>query len=132
MAATAKALREVCGGGKLTCRFTHVYPDGPAPYFTILAPVKRGSELEQWGEKVAAADLEDLLAVYGQLPGCQQLVAVYLDPGLHEPRLSGGQPTSQHFRGRNRKHRRIARWTLPLWLYVSVTGVVIYGMLYKL
>lgn len=30
------------------------------------------------------------------------------------------------------KHRRIARWTLPLWLYVSVTGVVIYWMLYQL
>lgn len=29
-------------------------------------------------------------------------------------------------------HRRIARWTLPLWLYVSVTGVVIYVMLYHL
>ena len=28
------------------------------------------------------------------------------------------------------KHKRIARWTLPLWLYVSVTGVVIYLMLY--
>jgi uncharacterized membrane protein YozB (DUF420 family) len=30
------------------------------------------------------------------------------------------------------KHRRIARWTLPVWLYVSVTGVVIYVMLYKM
>ncbi len=30
------------------------------------------------------------------------------------------------------KHRRIARWTLPLWLYVSVTGVVVYWMLYRL
>ena len=30
------------------------------------------------------------------------------------------------------KHVRIARWTLPLWLYVSVTGVVIYLMLYRL
>jgi uncharacterized membrane protein YozB (DUF420 family) len=29
------------------------------------------------------------------------------------------------------KHRQIARWTLPLWLYVSVTGVVIYWMLYQ-
>jgi putative membrane protein len=29
-------------------------------------------------------------------------------------------------------HRRIARWTLPLWFYVSVTGVVIYWMLYHL
>ena len=30
------------------------------------------------------------------------------------------------------RHRRLARWTLPLWLYVSVTGVVIYLMLYQL
>ena len=30
------------------------------------------------------------------------------------------------------RHARIARWTLPLWLYVSVTGVVIYVMLYQL
>ncbi len=29
-------------------------------------------------------------------------------------------------------HRRLARWTLPIWLYVSVTGVVIYAMLYHL
>ena len=30
------------------------------------------------------------------------------------------------------KHRKIARWTLPIWLYVSVTGVVVYWMLYHL
>lgn len=30
------------------------------------------------------------------------------------------------------KHRRIARWTLPIWLYVSVTGVIVYWMLYRL
>src|SRR5262245_4349271 len=30
------------------------------------------------------------------------------------------------------RHRRIARWTLPIWLYVSVTGVVVYAMLYHL
>jgi uncharacterized membrane protein YozB (DUF420 family) len=29
------------------------------------------------------------------------------------------------------KHRRIARWTLPIWLYVSITGVVVYLMLYR-
>jgi uncharacterized membrane protein YozB (DUF420 family) len=29
-------------------------------------------------------------------------------------------------------HRKIARWTLPLWLYVSVTGVIVYLMLYQL
>lgn len=33
-------------------------------------------------------------------------------------------------RGRFETHRRVARWTLPLWLYVSVTGVAIYVMLY--
>ncbi len=30
------------------------------------------------------------------------------------------------------KDRRIARWTLPIWLYVTITGVVVYGMLYRL
>jgi alkyldihydroxyacetonephosphate synthase len=51
------ALGEVCGGGSVMCRFTHVYPDGPAPYYTILAPARRGAELEQWSElKRAASD----------------------------------------------------------------------------
>jgi putative membrane protein len=36
------------------------------------------------------------------------------------------------FREKFDKHKRLARWTLPIWLYVSVTGVVIYGMLYHL
>jgi alkyldihydroxyacetonephosphate synthase len=36
------------------CRFTHVYPDGPAPYYTILAPGRRGSEVSQWDEIKAA------------------------------------------------------------------------------
>jgi uncharacterized membrane protein YozB (DUF420 family) len=39
---------------------------------------------------------------------------------------------SRALRERYDAHRRIARWTLPLWLYVSVTGVVIYFMLYHL
>src|SRR5216683_770048 len=30
------------------------------------------------------------------------------------------------------RHKKIARWTLPLWLYVSVTGVIVYLMLYRL
>ncbi|MBI4569110.1 MAG: DUF420 domain-containing protein [Planctomycetes bacterium] len=34
------------------------------------------------------------------------------------------------FRGRIDRHRRLARWTLPIWLYVSVSGVVVYIMLY--
>ena len=35
-------------------------------------------------------------------------------------------------RGQFDRHRRIARWTLPIWLYVSVTGVIVYWMLYRL
>lgn len=35
-------------------------------------------------------------------------------------------------RGEYGRHRRVARWTFPLWLYVSVTGVVVYLMLYRL
>jgi uncharacterized membrane protein YozB (DUF420 family) len=34
-------------------------------------------------------------------------------------------------RGRFDKHRKIARWTFPIWLYVSVTGVIVYMMLYQ-
>jgi uncharacterized membrane protein YozB (DUF420 family) len=36
------------------------------------------------------------------------------------------------WRKRWAQHRRIARWTLPIWLYVSVTGVVVYWMLYQI
>jgi uncharacterized membrane protein YozB (DUF420 family) len=39
---------------------------------------------------------------------------------------------SRGLRGRYDPHRRIARWTLPVWLYVSVTGVIVYWMLYRL
>jgi protein SCO1/2/putative membrane protein len=35
-------------------------------------------------------------------------------------------------KGKFERHRAIARWTLPIWLYVSVTGVVVYVMLYHL
>ncbi len=43
------------GEGVVTCRLTHVYPDGAAPYFTVLAPARRGEELEQWAELKQAA-----------------------------------------------------------------------------
>ena len=39
---------------------------------------------------------------------------------------------SRALKNRFPAHRRIARWTFPVWLYVSVTGVVVYVMLYKL
>jgi alkyldihydroxyacetonephosphate synthase len=57
-AAAQQAVREVCGErGLVTARFTHVYPDGPALYFTVLAPARRGEEVAQWHEiKRAASD----------------------------------------------------------------------------
>jgi uncharacterized membrane protein YozB (DUF420 family) len=39
---------------------------------------------------------------------------------------------SRGLRARFDRHRAIARWTLPIWLYVSVTGVVVYWMLYRM
>ena len=57
MHATNDAVTRICGRGRVTCRFTHVYPDGPAPYYTIMAPGKKQSQLEQWDEiKAAASD----------------------------------------------------------------------------
>ena len=57
MAATRDAVQRICGSGTVSCRFTHAYPDGPAPYYTILAPGRRGAELEQWDEiKTAASE----------------------------------------------------------------------------
>jgi alkyldihydroxyacetonephosphate synthase len=53
--ATCDAVKRICGAGTVTCRFTHVYPDGPAPYFTIIAPARPNSQLEQWAEIKAAA-----------------------------------------------------------------------------
>ena len=62
MEAARGKVAEVCdapadgpGAPRISCRFTHVYPDGPAPYFTVLAPAVRGGEVEQWDEIKAAA-----------------------------------------------------------------------------
>lgn len=55
--ATQDALNRVCGGGSVTARFTHIYPDGPAPYYSFTGLGKPGSELSQWAEiKTAASD----------------------------------------------------------------------------
>jgi alkyldihydroxyacetonephosphate synthase len=64
--AVERALEETCGGGRVMCRFTHVYPDGPAPYFTVLAPARRGSEVEQW-DTIKAAASEAILSGGGTI-----------------------------------------------------------------
>ncbi len=50
----AAARTAVEGAARVSCRFTHVYPDGPAPYYTVLAPARRGEEVEQWAAIKAA------------------------------------------------------------------------------
>ena len=47
-AALAEAGRAACGRVLVACRLAYVYPDGPAPYYTFVAPARVGAELEQW------------------------------------------------------------------------------------
>jgi alkyldihydroxyacetonephosphate synthase len=54
VAAVSGAPPEGPGAPRVSCRLTHVYPDGAAPYFTVLAPAVRGGEVEQWDEIKAA------------------------------------------------------------------------------
>ncbi len=54
MAAARAAAEDASGVAQVSCRFTHVYPDGPAPYYTVLAPALRGEEIEQWAAIKAA------------------------------------------------------------------------------
>ncbi len=51
-----KVLGEVCQQGELSCRFTHVYPDGPAPYYTWSGMGRQGSEIAMWQEVKSAAN----------------------------------------------------------------------------
>ncbi|MDQ6835080.1 MAG: FAD-binding oxidoreductase [Actinomycetota bacterium] len=66
MERTTAAVQEVCGAGGVSCRFTHVYPDGPAPYFTVLGAARRGHELEQWAQ-IKRAAAEAILASGGTI-----------------------------------------------------------------
>jgi alkyldihydroxyacetonephosphate synthase len=51
------------GSTSVSYRLTHVYPDGPAPYFTVLAPAPRGGEVDRWDEVKAAVN--DAIAAHG-------------------------------------------------------------------
>jgi uncharacterized membrane protein YozB (DUF420 family) len=71
-----------------------------------------------------------------RFPGTGALRTVYLLILATHTVLAAAVPPlalvtlSRALAGRFDRHRRIARWTLPVWLYVSVTGVVVYLMLY--
>jgi alkyldihydroxyacetonephosphate synthase len=63
LAAATDAVTRVAGAGLVTCRFTHVYPDGPAPYFGVYAAGRWGSTVAQWDEIKAA--VSEAIAVAG-------------------------------------------------------------------
>ncbi|MDT0274442.1 FAD-binding oxidoreductase [Blastococcus goldschmidtiae] len=59
------AVHEVTGvPGRVSCRFTHVYPDGPAPYFTVVGVGRPGSEVAMWDD-VKTAAMEVLTRLQG-------------------------------------------------------------------
>ncbi|HUJ57854.1 MAG TPA: FAD-binding oxidoreductase [Kofleriaceae bacterium] len=64
--AAVQAALDGDGGGLVACRFTHVYPDGPAPYYTFVAPLRAGGELAQW-RAIKAAACEALVAAGGTI-----------------------------------------------------------------
>ncbi|HEV3124579.1 MAG TPA: FAD-binding oxidoreductase [Candidatus Dormibacteraeota bacterium] len=64
--ATREALTDACGTGLLSCRFTHVYPDGCAPYYTVIAPGRPGSSISQW-QQIKRAASEAILANGGTI-----------------------------------------------------------------
>jgi uncharacterized membrane protein YozB (DUF420 family) len=71
-------------------------------------------------------------------PGQGPIRAVYFAILISHTMLAATVPflalitLSRGLSARYDRHRSIARWTLPIWLYVSVTGVVVYFMLYQL
>ena len=65
--ATEAAIREACGRtGQVTCRFTHVYPDGPAPYFTFHGLGRHSDLLSQW-QMIKSAAGDALIAAGGTI-----------------------------------------------------------------
>jgi len=66
VAAVQRALDDECGGGVVACRFTHVYPDGPAPYYTFVGALRAGGELAQW-RAIKHAASEALAAAGGTI-----------------------------------------------------------------
>jgi protein SCO1/2/putative membrane protein len=85
--------------------------------------IKHGQPTSFQDEAIGAPDWA--LPVYLGILGSHTLLAVIVAPLALVTAYLG-------LRGRLVRHVRLARWTLPLWLYVSVTGVVVYWMLYRL
>jgi alkyldihydroxyacetonephosphate synthase len=64
--AARDAVREACGQGVISSRFAYVYPDGPAPYYSVYAPGRPGAELEQW-DAIKQAASEAIVSLGGTI-----------------------------------------------------------------
>lgn len=64
--AASSAARPASGRALVTCRLAFAYPDGPAPYYTVLAPARRGGEVAQW-EKIKNAASDAVLSAGGTI-----------------------------------------------------------------
>jgi alkyldihydroxyacetonephosphate synthase len=64
--AARASIERICGTGVVTCRFTHVYPDGPAPYYGIYAGGRWDSLDAQW-DAIKAAVSEAIIAAGGTI-----------------------------------------------------------------
>ena len=69
---------QICGGGQITCRVRHAYPDGPAPSCSVVAPGRPESLVQQWDEIKAAAEA---LRAHGGTKGALHPAGV-LNPGV--------------------------------------------------
>ena len=90
--ATEQALQSVgAWPGLVTCRLTHVYPDGAAPYFTVLAPARRSGRLEQWS--AVKAEVMDVIDAEGGTVTHHHAVGRDHRPGYdrQRPELFAGQ-----------------------------------------
>ena len=139
-AGRAGAVRDACGeGGQVHCRFTHVYPDGPAVYFTVIAPARRGEEVAAVGGDQArrcptrsspraarsptttpsGATTARGMTASARTPFAAALrgAKAAVDPhGDHEPRradrsaaIADGAPAHENRRARPRRRGRAAR-----------------------
>lgn len=65
--ATLAVLQEVCGGGTVNCRFTHVYTDGPAPYYTYAGAFRPGADPVEQQVAIKAAASDAVMAAGGTI-----------------------------------------------------------------
>ncbi len=80
--------------------------------------VLKGESLRMAGEGAVRTVYLTILLTHTILAAIVPFLAIYV--------------AYQGLRDNRPRHRSVARWTLPIWLYVSVTGVVVYVMLYHL